>query len=47
MILVIHAICFILSDLSVPAWQKEVRNIAYEVVEAIKEAEKKDLHTDL
>ena len=28
------------AELSLPAWQKEVRNITYEVIEAMKEAKK-------
>ena len=29
-----------IAELSLPAWQKEVRNLALEVVEAMKEAKK-------
>ena len=39
MIVLIHTIWHIV-ELSLPAWQKEVRNITYEVIEAMKEAEK-------
>jgi len=39
--LAFHAICFILAELSTPAWQKDAKRITYEVVQAIKEAEKK------
>ena len=34
-----HAICFIFTELSTPVWQKEVRQITYQVVEAMREAE--------
>ena len=40
MIVLIHTICHVIAELSLPAWQKEVRNITYEVVEAMKEAKK-------
>ena len=40
MIVLIHTICHVIAELSLPAWQKEVRNIAHEVVEAMKEAKK-------
>ena len=40
MIVLIHTICHFIAEVSIPAWQKEVRNIAHEVVEAIKEAKK-------
>ena len=41
MIVLIHTICHVIAELSLPAWQKEVRNISHEVVEAMKEAKKK------
>lgn len=34
-----HAIYFIFTKLSLPAWQRDVRRITYDAVEAIKEAE--------
>ena len=40
MIVLIHTICHIIAELSLPAWQKEVRYITYEVVEAMKEEKK-------
>ena len=40
MIVLIHTIWHAIAELSLPAWQKEVRNIAREVVEAMKEAKK-------
>ena len=40
MIVLIHTIWHAIAELSLPAWQKEVRNIAHEVVEAMKEANK-------
>ena len=40
MIVFILTIWHAIAELSLPAWQKEVRNIANEVVEAMKEAKK-------
>ena len=40
MIVLIHTICHVITELSLPAWQKEVRDITYEVIEAMKEAKK-------
>ena len=40
MIVLIHTICHVIAELSLPAWQKEVRYITYEVIEAMKEAKK-------
>ena len=40
MIVLILTIWHAIAELSLPAWQKEVRNIAHEVVEAMKEAKK-------
>ena len=40
MIVLIHTICHVIAKLSLPAWQKEVRKISHEVVEAMKEAKK-------
>jgi len=39
MIVLFHAICFIFDELSTPVWQKEVRQIISQVVEAMREAE--------
>ena len=41
MVVPVHAICFIFTELSTPNWQKEVKQITYEVVEAMKETKKK------
>ena len=41
MLVLFHAICFILTELSTPVWQNEVRQITYQFVEAMREAEKK------
>ena len=38
MIVLIHTICHVIAELSLPAWQKDVRNITYEVIDAMKEA---------
>ena len=40
MIVLIFTMWHAIAELSLPSWQKEVRNIAREVVEAIKEAKK-------
>ena len=40
MIVLIHTIWAFITELSMPAWQKDVRNITYEVIEAMKEAKK-------
>ena len=40
MIVLIHTIWHVIAQLSLPAWEKEVRNITYEVIEAMKEAKK-------
>ena len=40
MIVLIHTICHVIAELSIPSWQKEVRDITYEVIKAMKEAKK-------
>ena len=40
MIVSLHKIWHVVTELSLPAWQKEVRHVTYEVVEAMKEAKK-------
>ena len=40
MIVLFHAICFIFTELSTPVWQKEARQVTYQLVEAMREAEK-------
>ena len=42
MIVLIHTIWHVIAELSLPSWQKEVRNITYEVIEAMKEAKKNE-----
>ena len=42
MIVLIHTIWHVIAELSLPAWQKDVRNITFEVIEAMKEAKKYD-----
>ena len=39
MLVIFHAVCFILTELSTPVWQNEVRQIRHQVVEAMREAE--------
>ena len=40
MIVLIHTIWHVIAELSLPSWQKDVRNITYDVIEAMKEAKK-------
>ena len=40
MIVLIPTIWHVIPELLLPAWQKEVRNITYEVIKAMKEAKK-------
>ena len=42
MIVLIHTIWQAIAELSIPAWQKEVRDITYEVIVAMKEAKKNE-----
>ena len=42
MIVLSHTIWQAIAELSIPAWQKEVRNITYEVIEAMKEEKKNE-----
>jgi len=41
MLVTFHAICYVLTELCTPAWQKEVRDITYFIIEAMEEEEKK------
>ena len=47
MIVLIHTIYHVIAELSMPAWQKDVRNITYEVIEAMKEARNRTLQYDV
>ena len=38
MIVLIHTIRHVIAELSPPSWQKEVRDITYQVINAMKEA---------
>ena len=38
MIVLIHTIYHAIAELSLPSWQKEVRDITFEVINAMKEA---------
>ena len=40
MIVLIHTIWHVITEPLLPAWRKEVRDITYEVIEAMKEAKK-------
>jgi len=35
MLVLFHAICFIFTEFATPVWQKEVRQITYQIVEAM------------
>ena len=41
MLVLFHAICFILTELSTPVWQNEVRQITYQFVQAMRRGRKK------
>ena len=40
MIVLFHAIWYVITELSLPAWQKEAKDITYQVVKAKEEAKK-------
>ena len=40
MLVSFHAIWYVITELLLPAWQKEVRDITYQVIQAMEEAEK-------
>ena len=40
MIVLIHTIWHLISELSVPSWQKDDRDITFQVINAMKEAKK-------
>jgi len=40
MLVTFHAIWYVLTELCTPAWQKELRDITYYVIEAMEEAKK-------
>ena len=42
MIVLVHTIWHAIAELSLPACQKEVRDITYEVIEAMKEVKKNE-----
>ena len=42
MIVLIHTIWHVIAELSLHAWQEDVRNITYEVIEVMKEAKKNE-----
>ena len=41
MISLFHALMYVINEISTPVWQNEVKQIARQVVEAMREAEKK------
>ena len=40
MLVTFHLICYIITELSRPAWLKDARDVTYQVVQAIEEAKK-------
>ena len=40
MLVTFHAIWYVITELSTPAWQKDVRDITFDVIQAMKEAKK-------
>ena len=40
MIILIHTIWHVISDFSLPSWQKDARDITFQVINAMKEAKK-------
>jgi len=42
MLVTFHAIWYVFTELCTPAWQKDLRDITYYVIEAMKEAKKDD-----
>ena len=39
MIVLFHALMYVINELSTPVWQNQVRHITYQVVEAMLEAD--------
>jgi len=40
MLVTFHAIWYVIAEISRPAWQKDLRDITYYVIEAMKETKK-------
>jgi len=40
MLVTFHAICYVFTELCTPAWQKELRDITYFIIEAMEEEKK-------
>ena len=40
MLVTFHAIWYVFTELSTPAWQKDVRDITFDVIQAMEEAKK-------
>jgi len=40
MLVTFHAIWYVITELSTPAWQKDVRDITFDVIQAMEEAKK-------
>ena len=42
MIVLFHTIWHVIAELSLPAWQKEAREITYQVIKVMEEAKKEE-----
>ena len=42
MLVTFHAIWYVFTELSTPAWQKDVRDITFDVIQAMEEAKKEE-----
>jgi len=40
MLVTFHAICYVFTELCTPAWQKDLRDITFFIIEAMEEAKK-------
>jgi len=41
MLVMFHAIWYVLTELSTPAWQKDLRDITFHIIQAMEEAKKR------
>jgi len=46
MLVTLHAIFYVITELCTPSWQKELRDITFFIVEAMEEAKKKEPVTE-
>ena len=43
MIALFQTVCHVIAELSLPAWQKEARDITYQVIKGMEEAKKDEM----